>query len=91
MTRDTHRALSLVTGYIADKGFTVGEFHGAESVLVTKEHCPMAELHYDDVMQTITITLTGHRPRSLFLYHPTILAFLDLLFDPPPPACDPDR
>lgn len=92
MTGLTAKALRVVIGYIADKGYAVGQLRDSgDKASVMKGEDLVAELHYDDLLGVLNIRRITGECRSLFLYHPTILLFLDGLFDPPPPLCDPDR
>lgn len=90
---DHERALDFVLGYIRDKGLTVGALDGGNGheFLVTKAHCMVAEILYDPLIQSLTLKKLFGPARTIFLLHPMILATIDLLFDPPPPVCDPDR
>lgn len=92
MTDGELKALRVVKAYVRDKGYDVGADEDNECLIyITKGHCHVADMTYDSPMGVLTITKAAGKPRSLFLYHPTILMLLDTMFDPPPPVCDPDR
>lgn len=92
MTDGELKALRIIKAYVTDKGYSLvmDEDNGC-LINVWRDGRLFAEIIYDSLMGVLTVDKTGSKPRSIFLYHPTILMLLDIMFDPPPPVCDPDR